>query len=326
MMVASADPVAAESEGALVPFHAWLILGVALLAVSSAGAVFEMVEGVAGLTKAAWRLQATTLVLLPGFIVQYSRADADLRESWKGSLGLLTASGICLCLHFGSWLMSLDHTTLTHSLLFVTAHPLVIIVGLWLMRRPATRMQSIGALVGFAGAAVVVGGGGEEAGVSLYGDFLAFIGAVTVVGYLVIGRMVRGWMPLFLYAFPVTAVSAILLTIWAVQAERLVMSLDDMTGSFGWLSAVWVAYFSYLALGPGLAGHTGINAVLRWIPPLIISMVLILEPVIGSVIGWALGVDSVPGTWTLVGGALMVAGLALVTLESESDDSADPAD
>ncbi len=308
------------------PMFAWLVLGIALFAVSSAGAVFEMVEGVAGLTKAAWRLQATSLVLLPGFLLQYSRASGELRESWEGSLGLLAASGVCLCLHFGSWLISLDHTTLTHSLLFVTAHPLVIIVGLWLLRRPATRMQSIGAMVGFAGAAVVVGGGSGETGVSLYGDFLAFIGAVTVVGYLAIGRMVRGWMPLFLYAFPVTAVSAVLVTIWAIQAEGLVMNLDEMTGAFGWLSISWIAYFAYLALGPGLAGHTGINAVLRWIPPLIISMVLILEPVIGSVIGWAFGVDSIPGTWTLVGGGLMVAGLALVTIESESDDSVEPAD
>lgn len=314
-----------EADSAVVPFHAWLTLGVALFAVSSAGAVFELIDGVAGLTKAAWRLQATSLVLLPGFLLQYSRADADLRQSWKGSLGLLAVSGACLCLHFGSWLMSLDHTTLTHSLLFVTAHPLVIIVGLWLMRRPATRMQSIGALVGFAGAAVVVGGGGSEAGVTVYGDFLAFIGAVTVVGYLAIGRMVRGWMPLFLYAFPVTAVSAVLLTIWAILAEDLAFSADEVIGSFGWLSAAWIGYVAYLALGPGLAGHTGINAVLRWIPPLIISMVLILEPVIGSIIGWAVGVDSIPGAWTLVGGGLMVAGLALVTLDSESDESDEPA-
>ena len=315
-----------SSESSEIPLHAWLIMGIALFAVSSAGAVFEMIDGVAGLTKAAWRLQATSLVLLPGFLLQYSRADSALRNEWRGSLGLLCASGLCLALHFGTWLVSHDMTTLTHSLLFVTAHPLVIIVGLWLLRRPATRMQSVGALVGFVGAAVVVGGGGEEAGVSLYGDFLAFLGAVTVVGYLVIGRMVRGWMPLFLYAFPVTAVSAVLLTGWAIYAEGLTFDLAEMTGAFGWVSAAWVGYVAYLALGPGLAGHTGINAVLRWIPPLTISMILIMEPVIGSVIGWVVGVDNVPGVWTLVGGLLMVAGLALVTLDGESNDSAEPVD
>ena len=312
------------SESGAIPLHAWLIMGVALFAVSSAGAVFEMIEGVGGLSKAAWRLQATSLVLLPGFMVQYARAEDSLKLQWKNSMHLLTASGICLALHFGTWLMSLDRTTLTHSLLFVTAHPLVIIIGLWLLRKPATKIQSIGALVGFIGAAVVVGGGASETGVSLYGDFLAFLGAVTVVGYLAIGRMVRGWMPLFLYAFPVTLVSAIALTAWAILSEGLTFNLDDMTGAFGWISVTWILYVGYLALGPGLLGHTGINAVLRWIPPLTISMMLIMEPVIGSIIGWIVGVDSIPQIWTLIGGVLMVSGLALVTFDSESEEASEP--
>lgn len=312
------------SESGAIPLHAWLIMGVALFAVSSAGAVFEMIEDVGGLSKAAWRLQATSLVLLPGFMVQYARAEESLKLQWKNSMHLLTASGICLALHFGTWLMSLDRTTLTHSLLFVTAHPLVIIIGLWLLRKPATKIQSIGALVGFVGAAVVVGGGASETGVSLYGDFLAFLGAVTVVGYLAIGRMVRGWMPLFLYAFPVTLVSAIALTAWAILSEGLTFNLDDMTGAFGWISITWILYVGYLALGPGLLGHTGINAVLRWIPPLTISMMLIMEPVIGSIIGWIVGVDSIPQIWTLIGGVLMVSGLALVTFDSESEEASEP--
>ena len=312
------------SESGAIPLHAWLIMGVALFAVSSAGAVFEMIEDVGGLSKAAWRLQATSLVLLPGFMVQYARAEESLKLQWKNSMHLLTASGICLALHFGTWLMSLDRTTLTHSLLFVTAHPLVIIIGLWLLRKPATKIQSIGALVGFVGAAVVVGGGASETGVSLYGDFLAFLGAVTVVGYLAIGRMVRGWMPLFLYAFPVTLVSAIALTAWAILSEGLTFDLDDMTGAFGWISVTWILYVGYLALGPGLLGHTGINAVLRWIPPLTISMMLIMEPVIGSIIGWIVGVDSIPQIWTLIGGLLMVSGLALVTFDSESEEASEP--
>lgn len=302
------------------PIHAWVVLSVALFAVSSAGAVFEMIEDIAPVTKAAWRLQATALVLLPPFIWQFSKADSELRSKWSSNLGLLALSGLFLCLHFGSWLISLDHTTLTHSLLFVTAHPLVIIVGMWLFRRPATSRQTVGAVTGFIGASVVILGGGSEAGVTIYGDTLAFIGAVTVVGYLVIGRMVRGWMPLFLYAFPVTLVAAITLTIWATMSEGASFDFDSMNGAFGWTSAAWIVYVGYLALGPGLAGHTGINAVLRWIPPLIISMFLVMEPVVGSIIGWLLGVDVIPGTWTILGGILMISGLALVTIESDSSE------
>ena len=39
------------SDSGVIPPHAWLIMGVALFAVSSAGAVFEMIEGISGLSK-----------------------------------------------------------------------------------------------------------------------------------------------------------------------------------------------------------------------------------------------------------------------------------
>ena len=152
------------------------------------------------------------------------------------------------------------------------------------------------------------------------------MGAVTIVGYLAIGRMVRGWMPLFLYAFPVTSISAIVLTLWAIIMEDLTFNLDAMSGAFGWLSVTWIIYVGYLALGPGLLGHTGINAVLRWIPPLTISMILIMEPVIGSIIGWVVGVDSFPQLWTIIGGSLMIFGLALVTFGSEIQEAPQPSD
>jgi drug/metabolite transporter (DMT)-like permease len=49
-------------------------------------------------------------------------------------------------------------------------------------------------------------------------------------------------------------------------------------------------------------------------------MFLVMEPVVGSIIGWLLGVDVIPGTWTILGGILMISGLALVTIESDSSE------
>ena len=300
------------------PFFAWMILGVSIFAVSSAGSVFELIDDVSPITKAAWRLQATSIVLLPPFLWQLKNTEKNLRKKWSEHFNLLFCSGLFLAVHFGTWLISLDHTTLTHSLLFVTAHPLVIIVGLWILRKPATKMQSSGAIVGFAGATIVILGGANESGVSIFGDLMAFIGAITVVGYLVIGRMVRGWMPLFLYALPVTLVAALILSLWGYISEGSELTFSPEGGLFGWINVVWFTYVAYLAIGPGLAGHTGINGVLRWIPTLTISMVLIMEPVIGSFIGWLIGVDSIPSIWTLIGGSVMILGLFLVTLDSES--------
>ena len=166
-----------------VPLRAWLILGTALLAVSSAGAVFEMMDGPGPLLKAGWRLQATALVLLPGFMIQWKSADEEMKKQYKSSkvMWILFGSGICLTIHFGSWVWSLDETTLTHSLLFVTAHPLVIIVGLWILGRSASRNEAIGAIVGFTGAAIAIMGAGSEAGVTVFGDLFTLLFIVVVM-------------------------------------------------------------------------------------------------------------------------------------------------
>ena len=70
------------------PRSAWVLLFVALFAVSSAGAVFEMIDDVSGLGKAAWRLQATSLVLFPGFLLQYRKAEDSVKLRWKESMHL----------------------------------------------------------------------------------------------------------------------------------------------------------------------------------------------------------------------------------------------
>lgn len=56
----------------------------------------------------------------------------------------------------------------------------------------------------------------------------------------------------------------------------------------------------------GLVGHTGFNALLRFFPPLVITMAIPLESIIGSVLGWIFGVSAIPGVWTWIGGLIMV--------------------
>lgn len=50
---------------------------------------------------------------------------------------------------------------------------------------------------------------------------------------------------------------------------------------------------AYLALGPGLVGHTGYNGVLRYVSPLVVSISLTMEPLFGSLLGWAMAGSSV---------------------------------
>lgn len=69
--------------------------------------------------------------------------------------GLLAASGACLALHFGLWVYSVQATSLTHSLLFVSATPLFLAGGTWALGRPISAGELGGTAVGLAGGVVL---------------------------------------------------------------------------------------------------------------------------------------------------------------------------
>ena len=305
-----------EKNNSVAPIFAWMVLGASIIAVSSAGAVFQMITSVPPLLKASWRLQATSLILLPFAIYQYKNLDVETKKLTldKKNIAIIIGSGLCLWLHFGSWVWSLDHTTLPRSLLFVTSHPLVIVVGLWLIKKPVKRKSSIGAVIGFIGASIIILGVESEGNASLIGDLAAFIGAITVVGYFTAGRILREWMPLFVYAFPVTLLASILLAISSIFQEGAVFDTSNSNFYvFGWLAAAWLPYVAYLAIGPGLIGHTGINGVLKWFSPLLISVCLVTEPLIGSIIGYFFVDTATLGLETLIGGTILIIGTLMVT-------------
>ncbi len=306
------------------PRSAWLLLLVALFAVSSAGAVLQSMTEIPPILRASWRMQGTALILLPGFIFQLYYLDRSIFN--MKDVTIIFISSIFLAAHFGSWVWSLDHTSLVHSLLFVTSHPLVVVLLMPILGSKIRRGHVLGASIGFFGAALTlkdIDSGGE---VTLIGNLFAFIGAVTVVGYLFSGRYLRSErnMPLFIYAFPVTFLSAIWLTPTSLVIEGTSISqVIPELSVFGWIDISWILWVGYLSLGPGLLGHTGINAVLRWFSPLIVSIALLFEPVIGGFIGYIWNGEISLGIWTVIGGMMMLIGAILVKVEEANEQTSD---
>lgn len=58
----------------------------------------------------------------------------------------------------------------------------------------------------------------------------------------------------------------------------------------------------------------GFNTLLRYMQPLIITLGCNVEPLIGSMLGWAVGVMAAPGAWTYVGGVLVMVSTVQVTV------------
>ena len=285
----------------------WGLLVAGVLGVSSAGAILSHVDSIPPLMRASWRLQITVLMLLPFAIWQYREMDSVSRSrlTEKKTVMIILGSGLALAAHFGTWVTSLDHTSLAHSLLFVTSHPIIIVAGTALLVRRPHRLETLGALVGLLGAGITLLDAGNDGEVTLWGDMLAFAGAITVVGYIVAGRILREWMPVFVYAVPVTLIGGILLIPFSII-------MGEETAALGWIESDLLSWFILLAFLAGIVGHTGLNACLRWLPPLTISFAVTLEPIIGAFIGWFFFSEGVPGKWTWIGGSILILGILFV--------------
>jgi drug/metabolite transporter (DMT)-like permease len=289
------------------PPMVWGLLAAGVVGVSSAGAILSHVDSIPPLMRASWRLQITVLMLLPFAIWQYRQMEITEKKKLteKKTVLILAGSGIALAAHFGTWVTSLDHTSLAHSLLFVTSHPIIIVIGTAIFVRKPHSLETAGALVGLVGAGITLLDAKDSGDVTLWGDFLAFAGAITVVGYIVAGRILREWMPVFVYAVPVTLLGGILLIPFSIL-------MGESTSAIGWVESDLLGWFILLAFLAGIVGHTGLNACLRWLKPLTVSFAVTLEPIIGAFIGWFFFDEDIPQKWTWLGGLILIFGIMLV--------------
>jgi drug/metabolite transporter (DMT)-like permease len=309
------------------PLWTWAQLVAAVLAISTAGIAFDQLPEVPPLRLASWRMQATSIVLFVGARREWGALnDAAVKTRLLGdtrTMLQLIFSGTCLGAHFGLWVAGLQNTTLSHSLVLVTCTPLCIAFGAAALGFEVSRGELFGAALGVVGVVLVASERNATRpdreprleNVTWQGDVLSLGAAVATVGYMSVGRALRKWMPLFLYAFPVTLWSAVFLSSASAAFERRApsSSFGVPLDSIGWLFEVKrFLIASYLALGPGLIGHTGYNGALKVVSPLVVSTFLLLEPVFGSALGWGLGVADAPRAKSGIGGVVVI--LAVFTV------------
>lgn len=223
----------------------------------------------------------------------------DLHTCSRRDLALAAISGVFLALHFTTWIASLRLTSVAVSTVLVSTHPfLVVAVGARAFgeRVPAAALAAAGlAVVG----ATLVGTGdlglGENA---LLGDLLAFLGAVTVAGYFLIGRHLRQRMGVLPYAVVAYSAAA------AVLLAGALLTGEPVTG---FSRRDWLIFLA-LAAFPTILGHTVLNWALRYVRAAVASVSLLGEPVGATLLALIL-FGELPGALSLLGGLLILAGI-----------------
>jgi drug/metabolite transporter (DMT)-like permease len=277
----------------------WMVVGV--LAISTSPILIR-VAAMPALALAFWRCLAGAAVLAP--FAQLGRAQRLARSD----LVRLAASGVFLAVHFALWNASLGLTTVAAATTLVSCAPLFVGLGSVFLGEPPGRRAWAGIVLATAGA-VVIGagdasgfGGGAEA---LWGDVLAFAGALAMAAYLLLGRVARQRLPVSTYAASVYGVAALVL-----------LPACLLTGSSlsGYPAASWLA-LAGVVVGPQLLGHTVFNGLLATVSASVVAVVLLLEPVIATALAWWL-FDELPGPAFWVGAPMVLAGVWLATTGS----------
>jgi drug/metabolite transporter (DMT)-like permease len=277
----------------------WMTVGV--LAISTSPILIR-VAAMPALALAFWRCLAGAAVLAP-FAPRRQVGWLDRAE-----LARLAASGVFLAVHFALWNASLGLTTVAAATTLVSCAPLFVGLGsVFLGESPSGRAWA-GIVLATAGAVVI--GAGDAAGFgggpdALWGDVLAFAGALAMAAYLLLGRVARRRLPVSTYAASVYGVAAVVL-----------LPACLLTGASlgGYEATAWLA-LAGVVVGPQLLGHTVFNSLLASVSASLVAVVMLLEPVIATVLAWWL-FGELPGPSLWAGAPMVLAGVWLATTGS----------
>src|ERR1051325_5589800 len=129
------------------------VLLTAILAVSTSSIFIRFAQKDApSLVIAALRLTFASLLLAP---IALTRHRDELRTLTRADLILGLVSGLFLALHFGTWISSLEFTTVASSVMFVSTGPLwVALLSPLLLKEKLTRAALIGLALVFLGGVI----------------------------------------------------------------------------------------------------------------------------------------------------------------------------
>ncbi|MGQ4649690.1 EamA family transporter [Lyngbya aestuarii] len=251
----------------------------------------------------ASRLTVASVILLPAW--QHLKPT----QLSPGALRYATAAGICLALHFVTWITSLSFTSIVASTTLVTTNPIwvALLSWLWLKEKP-TRQTVLGIGIALGGGLLIAVG--DTGVLSLgsnppLGNFLALLGAGMASLYLLLGREAQS-RGLGISGYVAVAYSTGALVL-------LPLPLLFGSGYLGYPVAVYF-YIFLMAVVSQVVGHTSFNWAVRWMAPTIVTLAILFEPVGSSFLGYLI-FNEVPGMRVLLGAVVLLLGVAIAVVD-----------
>lgn len=295
---------AGAMKGAVIGRRIAWVLAIGVLAISAGSIFARLSQQAAGTASPGYslvicgvRLAVASLLLAP--VWRGVPRPSTHRAAWRASC----LAGVCMGVHFATWITSLAYTSIVASTTLVTSTPIWVALIGWVVwgERPSAR-SGLGIAVALAGGLMIGAAQGGEAGSDpALGNVLALSGALAGAMYFLLGRTAQQ------AGFSVAAHGTVAYTTAALLVAPLPWLFG--TGYAGW-PAMAYGWVVLMALFPQLVGHTCFNWAMRHGSPVVVSLVLLAEPVGASVLAY-LVFGEVLGLPVLAGAVTLLAGVAL---------------
>jgi len=320
-----------EFEGVVVTNYRYfpylvLLFGVTIAATSSILIRLAQQDGAPSLIIAAWRLVLAVVILTP---IAWRRRGPEIRRLSGRDIGWGIIAGVFLALHMATWISSLAFTSVASSAALVTTSPLWVTLALFvLFRERAKRLTLLGIVLAILGSTLIAFSDSEilrldasadglalqtnwqrllasadKADTALLGDGLALLGAMTVSGYLLIGRELRTRLSNTAYVW---------LAYTAAMVVLVLIALVRGLPFWGYSPMVYL-WLLLLALGPQLISHTAFNWALTHLSAIFVALSILGEPVGSAIFAWFIFAEGFAPI-QLTGFVLLLSGIGLGAL------------
>ena len=286
------------------PPKAYVILAIGLFSISFSPILVRFASDAPGMAVAVWRTLFAALIILPAAVLRYRRGTLAPVPP-RTRLAIVVAA-VFLALHFVMWIESLYHTSVASASVLVSTTPIFLaVLGFFFLRERLSFRVLLAIGIGVGGAALIAGGdsGSTVPENVLLGNGLAVSASLAAAVYLFIGSIVRKGLDWLSYVAPLYVLVAVVVLGTALFRGTPVLSYD----------VTFYALCFGMAVGPQVLGHGSFNYVIRYISPTLLSLLILLEPVVSSILAYVLFGEQ-PGLLALAGMALVLISVALAVL------------
>ena len=290
------------------PSYLLVLLGVAMVSYSGPLVKLGLGFGANPATIAMMRMAMTAVILLPMmFVRRKGAAQAPVKTLLQMSLRQWlwsVAASAFLALHYLTWMTSLGQTDTFASVALVCTQPLfVAAVSSFILKERMPKAAVPGAIVAVVGALLIAANGlGSTNAGDLPGALLALAGAAMMAGHWLCNR----------YARKTVDALPFMVLLYGQTALLLALTLPFM-GGFR-LTGMALLCVAGLSVGCTLLGHSMFTLALGKVSATVVSFALLGEPV-GAMV-WGVLMGEVPQPLVVIGGMVIVVGLALYLLGS----------